>query len=175
MALLIDTEGVHPRRRASHFLDAMMASPLPAHDASHSRFEAADFRVRFRMRPLGDAYMADFLASGLQLTRSRHEIDRQPGGQLLVALVTRGSCQEDLHRVTLFWSRSPTMSCSSTSTGRRSRLSTPSCRRPAPSSHADTSHFFRMARGCVRFSSGRVTNSMASSRPASSQARRRKA
>ncbi len=98
MALLIDTEGVHPRRRASHFLDAMMASPLPAHDASHSRFEADDFRARFHIRPLGDAYVADFLASGLQLTRSRREIDRQPCGQLLLALVTRGSCREDFER-----------------------------------------------------------------------------
>jgi hypothetical protein len=29
MALLIDTEGVDLRRRASHFLDAMMASRCP--------------------------------------------------------------------------------------------------------------------------------------------------
>ncbi len=96
MALLIDTEGVHPRRRASYFVEAMMASPLPAHDASHSRFEAGDFRARFHLRPLGDAYVADFLASGLQLKRSRHEIDRQPCGQLLVALVDQGDCEEDL-------------------------------------------------------------------------------
>jgi AraC-like DNA-binding protein len=95
MALLIDTEGVDPRRRASHFLDAMMASPLPAHDASHSRFEADDFRARFYIRPLGDAYVADFLATGLQLRRSRREIDRSPSEQVLVALVTRGSCRED--------------------------------------------------------------------------------
>jgi hypothetical protein len=74
MALLIDTEGVHPRRRASHLREAMMASPLPAHDASHSRFEADDFRARFHLRPVGDAYVADFLASGLQLKRSRHEV-----------------------------------------------------------------------------------------------------
>ena len=95
MALLIDTEGVHPRRRAAHFLDAMMASPLPAHDASHSRFEADDFRARFHIRPLGDACVADFLATGLQLRRSRREIDRSPSGQVLVALLKRGSCRED--------------------------------------------------------------------------------
>ena len=95
MALLIDTEGVHPRRRAPHFLDAMMASPLPAHDASRSRFEADDFRARFYIRPLGDGYLADFLATGLQLQRSRREIDRSPSGQVLVALLKRGSCQEE--------------------------------------------------------------------------------
>jgi hypothetical protein len=71
MALLIDTEGVHPRRRASYLLDAMMASPLPAHDASHSRFEADDFRARFYLKPLGDAHVGDVLATGLQLKRSR--------------------------------------------------------------------------------------------------------
>ena len=98
MALLIDTKGVDPRRRASHFLDAMRASPLPAHDASHSRFEADDFRARFHIRPLGDAYVADFLATGLQLKRSRHEIDRQPCGQLLVAFVRHGACREDFER-----------------------------------------------------------------------------
>lgn len=101
MALVIDTEGVHPRRRASHFLDAVMASPLPAHDASRSRFEADDFRARFHIRPLGDAYMADFLATGLQLKRSRREIDRNPSRQLLLALLRHGSCEED------FESRAP--------------------------------------------------------------------
>lgn len=95
MALLIDTEGVDPSRRASHFIDAMMASPLPVHDASHSRFEAGDFRARFEIRPLGDAYLADFLASGLELKRSCHEIDRRPSGQLLVALARHGACRED--------------------------------------------------------------------------------
>jgi AraC-like DNA-binding protein len=95
MALLIDTEGVDPHRRASHFLDAMMASPLPAHDASRSRFEADDFRARFYIKPLGDAYLADFLATGLQLRRSRREINRSPSEQVLVALVKRGSCRED--------------------------------------------------------------------------------
>jgi len=101
MTLLIDSERVRPGRRASYFLDAMMASPLPAHDASSSQFDADDFRVRFHIRPLGDAYVADFLASGLQLKRSRHEIDRQPCGQLLVTFVTHGICEED------FDSRSP--------------------------------------------------------------------
>ena len=95
MALLIDTEGVDPRRRASHFLDAMMASPLPAHDARHSRFEADDFRARFYIKPLGDAYLGEVLATGLQLKRSRREIDRSPSGQVLVALLKRGSCRED--------------------------------------------------------------------------------
>jgi AraC-like DNA-binding protein len=95
MALLIDTEGVDPHRRAAHFVDAMMASPLPAVDSSRSRFEADDFRARFDVRPLGDAYVADFLATGLRLTRSRREIDRRPSGQLLVALLDRGSCEED--------------------------------------------------------------------------------
>jgi AraC-like DNA-binding protein len=101
MALLIDTEGVHPRRRASHFLNAMMASPIPAHDASMSRFEADDFRARFHLRPLGDAYLADFLAAGLQLKRSRRDIDRRPCGQLLMALIDQSNCEED------FGSRSP--------------------------------------------------------------------
>jgi AraC-like DNA-binding protein len=95
MALLIDTKGVDLRRRASHFLDSMMASPLPAHDASHSRFEADDFRARFYIRPFGDAYLADYLATGLQLKRSRREIDRSPSKQVLVALLKRGSCRED--------------------------------------------------------------------------------
>jgi AraC-like DNA-binding protein len=101
MALLIDTEGVHPRRRASHLLEAMMASPIPAHDASKSRFEADDFRARFHLRPLGDAYLADFLATGIQLKRSRRDIDRQPCGQLLVALLDQSNCEED------FGSRNP--------------------------------------------------------------------
>ena len=95
MAWLIDTESVHPPRRASHFLDAMIASPLPATDASHSHFEADDFRARFSIRPLGDAYLGDVLATGLQLKRSRREIDRSPAGQVLVALLKRGSCRED--------------------------------------------------------------------------------
>jgi AraC-like DNA-binding protein len=95
MALLIDTEGVDPRQRASHFLDAMMASPLPATDASHSHFEADDFRARFYIKPLGDAYLGEVLATGLQLKRSRREIDRSPSGQVLVALLKRGSCLED--------------------------------------------------------------------------------
>jgi AraC-like DNA-binding protein len=95
MALLIDTEGVDPRQRASHFLDAMMASPLPATDASHSHFEADDFRARFYIKPLGDAYLGEVLATGLQLKRSRREIDRSPSGQVLVALLKRGSCRED--------------------------------------------------------------------------------
>ncbi len=95
MTLLIDTEGVHPRRRASHFVEAMMASPIPAHDASRSRFEADDFRARFHLKPLGDAYLADFLATGLQLKRSRRDIDRQPCGQLLVTSLDQGSCEED--------------------------------------------------------------------------------
>ena len=98
MALLIDTNGVHPSQRASYFLHAMMASPLPAQDASHSRFEADDFRVRLHMRPLGDANLADLLASGLQLTRWRREIDRQPCGQLLVAFLRHGRCREDFER-----------------------------------------------------------------------------
>jgi AraC-like DNA-binding protein len=86
---------VHPVRRASHFLDAMTASPLPTHDASHSRFEADDFRARFYIKPLGDAYLGEVLATGLQLKRSRREIDRSPPGQVLVALLKRGSCLED--------------------------------------------------------------------------------
>lgn len=99
MALLIDTEGVHPQRRASHLLDAMMASPLPTTDASNSRFEANDFRVRLHLRQLGDAYLADVVATGLQLKRSRREIDRNPCRQLLVAFLQHGSSQEDLeHR-----------------------------------------------------------------------------
>jgi AraC-like DNA-binding protein len=95
VTLLIDTEGVHPRRRASHFVEAMMASPVPAHDSSQSRFEADDFRARFHLRPLGDAYLAEFLAAGLQLRRSRRDIDRQPCGQLLVTLIDQGNCNED--------------------------------------------------------------------------------
>jgi len=98
MELFIDTEGVLPRGRASHFLDAVMASPLPTSDASHSRFEADDFRARLHFRPFGDAYVADILATGLQLKRSRSHIDRKPCGQLLVALFNRGSCQEDFER-----------------------------------------------------------------------------
>ena len=94
MALLIDTEHVRPQRRASHFLDAVTTSPLPASDASNSRFEAEDFRARFHIRPLGDAYLADVLATGLQLNRSRREIDRKPCGQVLIALINRGSCKE---------------------------------------------------------------------------------
>lgn len=95
MALLIDTEGVQPGRRASHFLDAAMASPLPMSDASRSRFESDDFRARFHFRPFGDAYVADVLATGLQMKRTRREIDCKPCGQLLVALVNQGSCEED--------------------------------------------------------------------------------
>ena len=98
MALLIDTEAVDPQRRAAYFVDAMMGSPLPEHDASHSRFEADDFRARFYIRPLGDAYLADLLATGLQLRRSRREIDRSPSGQVLVALLKHGSCLEDFER-----------------------------------------------------------------------------
>lgn len=98
MALLIDTNGVHPRRRASHFFEAMMASPLPTNDASHSRFEANDFRARLHFRPFSDAYLADVLATGLQLKRSRRDIDRNPCGLLLVALFNHGSCQEDFER-----------------------------------------------------------------------------
>ncbi len=84
-----------------------MASPLPAHDASRSRFEADDFRARFYIKPLGDAHLADFLATGLQLQRSRREIDRRPSGQLLVALVTRGSCREDFERRDPFLAQKP--------------------------------------------------------------------
>jgi AraC-like DNA-binding protein len=102
MELFVDTKGVLPAGRASHFLDAVMASPLPAHDASNSRFEADDFRVRFHIRPLGEAYVADFLASGLQLRRSRREIDRNPSGQLLIASVNHGACREDLESRTPF-------------------------------------------------------------------------
>ena len=80
MALLIDTEHTRPERRASHFLDAVMASPLPMADASNSRFEADDFRARFHLRQFGDAYLADVLATGLQLKRSRRDIDRKPCG-----------------------------------------------------------------------------------------------
>jgi AraC-like DNA-binding protein len=98
MELVIDTEGVRPGGRASHFLNAVMASPLPTSDASNSRFEADDFRVRLHFRPLGDAYLADVLATGLQLKRSRHEIDRNPCGQVLVALLKHGSCREDFDR-----------------------------------------------------------------------------
>ena len=98
MALLIDTEGLHPQRRASGLIDAMMASRLPMSDASNSRFQARDFRAEFHVRPLGDAYVADVVASGLQLKRSRHEIDRQPCGQVLVALVKHGACREDFER-----------------------------------------------------------------------------
>jgi AraC-like DNA-binding protein len=98
MALLIDTEHTRPERRASHFLDAVMASPLPMADASNSRFEADDFRARFHLRQFGDAYLGDVLATGLQLKRSRHDIDRKPCGQLLIALFNHGSCQEDFER-----------------------------------------------------------------------------
>jgi AraC-like DNA-binding protein len=76
----------------------MMASPLPACDASNSRFEAGDFRAQFDVRPLGDGYLADVRASGLQLKRSRREIDRRPSGQLLVALLRQGSCRQDFER-----------------------------------------------------------------------------
>jgi len=98
MTILIDTEGVSPGRRASHFLDAVMASPLPVHDPSTSRFEADDFRARIHFRPLGAAHLADFRATGLQLKRTRHEIDRQPCGQLLMAFVSNGACREDAER-----------------------------------------------------------------------------
>jgi len=98
MELLVDTEGVLPPGRASYFLDAVMASPLPASDASHSRFEAEDFRARFHFRPFGDAYMAELLVSGLQLRRDACEIDRRPCGQVLIALVSQGSCEEDFER-----------------------------------------------------------------------------
>lgn len=64
-------------------------------DASNSRFEANDFRARFHIRPLGDAYLADILATGLQLKRHAREIDRSPCGQLLVALLRHGGCQQD--------------------------------------------------------------------------------
>ena len=107
MAWLIDTEGVHPPRCASHFLDAVMASPLPMADASNSRFEADDFRARFHLRQFGDAYLADVLATGLQLKRSRCEIDRNPCGQLLVAFIRRGSCREDFERRDLAFSAEP--------------------------------------------------------------------
>jgi len=68
---------------------------LPSHDAGLSRFEADDFRARFDLRPLGDAYVADVLAAGLCLERSRREIDRRPSGQVLLALVHHGTCHED--------------------------------------------------------------------------------
>ena len=55
MALLINTEGVDPQRRASGLIDAMMASRLPMSDASNSRFQARDFRAEFHISPLGDA------------------------------------------------------------------------------------------------------------------------
>lgn len=98
MTLLIDTDGVRPRRHASDFLDAMMASRLPTSDASNSRFQAHDFRAEFHIRPLGDAYVADVLVSGLQLKRSRREVDRNPCRQLLVALLRHGRCREDFER-----------------------------------------------------------------------------
>ena len=98
MAFFIDTEGARPGRRASYFLDAVMASPLPVHDPSNSRFEADDFRARIHFRPLGDAHLADFMATGLQLARTRHEIDRRPCGQLLMAFVSHGACREDAER-----------------------------------------------------------------------------
>jgi len=107
MALLIDTEHTRPERRASHFLDAVMASPLPMADASNSRFEADDFRARFHLRQFGDAYLGDVLATGLQLKRSRRDIDRKPCGQLLIALFNHGSCQEDFERRDLAFSAEP--------------------------------------------------------------------
>jgi hypothetical protein len=95
MAFLIDSEGVPPGRRASHFRDAMMGSPLPVNDASNSRFEAHDFRARFHFRPFSDAFLADVLATGLRLTRSRREIKRNPCRQVLIALLSHGRCRED--------------------------------------------------------------------------------
>ena len=100
MALLIDTGRVGARDRASHFLGAVMASPLPACDASGSRFEADDFRARFYFRELGDAYLTEMSAAGLHLNRSRREIDRRPCGQLLVAFVRHGGCRQDFGRCT---------------------------------------------------------------------------
>jgi hypothetical protein len=74
MALLIDTEGVRPERRASHFLDAVMASPLPTNDASHSRFEASDFRARFHFKQFGDLSEINFSANGSGVAdRAVHE------------------------------------------------------------------------------------------------------
>jgi len=98
MAFLIDTEGVPPGGRASHFLDAAMASPLPMIDASRSRFEADDFRARFRSRPLSDAHLVEALAAGLHLNRSRREIDRLPCGQLFMILLNGGACKVDSER-----------------------------------------------------------------------------
>jgi len=98
MAFLIDTEGVPLGGRASHFLDAAMASPLPMIDASRSRFEADDFRARFRSRPLSDAHLVEALAAGLHLNRSRREIDRLPCGQLFMILLNGGACKVDSER-----------------------------------------------------------------------------
>jgi len=95
MALLVDTERVDPTRRASHFVDAAMASPLPMSDVSNSRFGANDFRARLHFRSLGDAHLADVLVTGVQLKRSRREIDRRPCGQVLIALVNNGSSKEE--------------------------------------------------------------------------------
>ena len=175
MALLIDTEHVRPQRRASHFLDAVTTSPLPASDWSNSRFEADDFRARFHIRPLGDAYLADVLATGLQLNRSRREIDRKPCGQVLIALINRGSCKEgieggpilvpeagDLLLLDLDGPQTATFDC----------LTSATCAYiPAGTS----GHSFRIIQGWGRLSSARATNSTGCSRPAWSRARRRKA
>ena len=174
MELLVDTEGVLPPGRASYFLDAVMASPLPASDASHSRFEAEDFRARFHFRPFGDAYMAELLVSGLQLRRDACEIDRRPCGQVLIALVSQGSCQEDFERGDRgFLTESGDLLILDLDEPQIATFDRP-LSRPAPISQEGVSgRSLRTIQTCARCSSVRATNSMASSRPASLRARRR--